>query len=246
MRQIASLAPTIEEIYFAGGEPLVTEEHYEVLDLLLARGRSDVRLKYNTNLSRLDFRGRDVIEVWNRFARVDVSASLDGSHARGELQRKEQVWEKTAAAAASIRKRSPHVSLRVTPTVSVFNLLHVPAFHREWAEAGIVRPLDFWPSVLSEPAIYDIRVLPESLKFRARTLYRDHEAWLLSLSHEDTELLRRNVSFWRAVITRLDSADRSALSPQFVARTKALDRLRGEDTEAVFPELGDLFEAGRR
>ena len=37
--------------------------------------------------------------------------------------------------------------------------------------------------------------------------------------------------------------DRSELLPEFVAITRRLDRLRGEDCREVFPELAELFEA---
>ena len=39
----------VEQIYFAGGEPLMMEEHYNILDKLERRERFDVRLIYNTN-----------------------------------------------------------------------------------------------------------------------------------------------------------------------------------------------------
>jgi molybdenum cofactor biosynthesis enzyme MoaA len=34
----------VEQIYFAGGEPLMMAEHYNILDELERRGRFDVRL----------------------------------------------------------------------------------------------------------------------------------------------------------------------------------------------------------
>ena len=45
-----------EEIYFAGGEPLVTEEHYLLLEWLIEQGATQMRLRYNTNFSKLQFK----------------------------------------------------------------------------------------------------------------------------------------------------------------------------------------------
>ena len=42
----------VEQIYFAGGEPLLMEEHYKILDELVRRERFDVRLVYNTNFTK--------------------------------------------------------------------------------------------------------------------------------------------------------------------------------------------------
>jgi organic radical activating enzyme len=43
----------VEQIYFAGGEPLLMEEHYRILDELVQRKRFDVRLIYNTNFTHI-------------------------------------------------------------------------------------------------------------------------------------------------------------------------------------------------
>jgi sulfatase maturation enzyme AslB (radical SAM superfamily) len=41
----------VEEIYFAGGEPLIMDEHYIILEKLIAAGRTNVRIRYNTNFN---------------------------------------------------------------------------------------------------------------------------------------------------------------------------------------------------
>ena len=45
----------VDEIYFAGGEPLVMPEHYQILDKLLELGRTDVNIRYSTNFSKMVF-----------------------------------------------------------------------------------------------------------------------------------------------------------------------------------------------
>lgn len=240
-KELARLVDTLEEIYFAGGEPLVMEEHYALLDLLLARGRTDVRLKYNTNLSETKFRGRDVLADWARFKNVIVSASLDGSGARGELQRKGQIWAETVSHARRIRASCPHVLFQVTPTVSLFNLLHLPSFHREWTEAGLADVAHFWPSVLSEPARFNIRVAPATLRLEAHRLYAAHLDWMSRQTSAFPEHFARSLDFWRAVLRHLDSADQSHRASEFALSCRTLDAIRNENTAAVFPELRELL-----
>ena len=60
----------LEEIYFAGGEPLIMEEHYRILKKLDERKMYHVRLKYNTNFSQMVYKGLDVMEMWSRFDSV--------------------------------------------------------------------------------------------------------------------------------------------------------------------------------
>ncbi len=243
MREIEGLVDGLDEIYFAGGEPLVMDEHYALLDLLISKRRTDVRLKYNTNLSHLRFKDKDIVSYWRQFTNVMVSASLDGSRARGELQRKEQVWSETVENAQRLRAQCPHVQLQVTPTVSVFNLLHLPDFHREWTEAGLIDVAHFWPSVLTQPAAYNIRILPEAVRQRARDLYRAHIGWIADRETAFPKHRERSMEFWSGVLTHLDSADHSHLIGEFVQRTLVLDRLRGEATVSAFPELAAMFDA---
>jgi len=83
--QLDSLLPHVEEIYFAGGEPLLMDEHYRLLDRLAERGLFDTPLRYNTNFSETRYKGRDVFDIWAQFSNVKVSASVDATGGRGEL-----------------------------------------------------------------------------------------------------------------------------------------------------------------
>jgi MoaA/NifB/PqqE/SkfB family radical SAM enzyme len=78
----------VEQIYFAGGEPLMMEEHYRILDELERRGRFDVRLIYNTNFTQTKLKDRVVFDYWRKFDSVAVGASLDAMGPRAEYIRK--------------------------------------------------------------------------------------------------------------------------------------------------------------
>ena len=87
-QQLTELIPSIDEAYFAGGEPLIMEQHYKVLQTLLEYDRSDVVLAYNTNLSLTKYKNYDLISLWRQFKHVHVSISIDDIGARGEYFRK--------------------------------------------------------------------------------------------------------------------------------------------------------------
>ncbi len=149
----------VEDIRFAGGEPLIMEEHYRVLDFLIERKLTDVRLTYNTNFSTLRFQGRDVIDLWSRFREVRVAASLDGSGRRGEYLRKGLCWDAVVANREEMLRRCPDVVFELSVTPSIFNALHLPDFHREWVEKGYVRPNAIAFCMLATPEIYRMQVL---------------------------------------------------------------------------------------
>jgi len=226
----------VEEIRFAGGEPLVMEEHYRILEFLIARKLTGVRLRYNTNFSTLRFQGRDVLDLWSRFGKVRVYASLDGSGRRGEYMRKGLCWETVAANREEMRRRCPDVEFFIQATASIFNALHLPDFHREWVEKGYLDHDAFGLNTLAFPLIYRMQVLPAALKQQVLESYQRHQGSFLDAGGAAARDFAAAAHFMQA-------EDYSDLVPGFVAMTRRLDELRGEDCREVFPELAGLFEA---
>ena len=59
------ISDDIEEVYFAGGEPLITPYHYELVDQLISMNvAEDINLRYNTNLSTVKYKSIDLAERW--------------------------------------------------------------------------------------------------------------------------------------------------------------------------------------
>lgn len=83
----------IKKIYFAGGEPLIMKENYQMLKFVLnnAHNPSDkengIELYYNTNLSTLSYKGDEYLKYWKNFKKVYLSISCDGLGDVGEYQR---------------------------------------------------------------------------------------------------------------------------------------------------------------
>ena len=226
----------LEEILFVGGEPLLMEEHYRVLDFLIARKRTDVRLNYMTNFSTLRFQDRDVIDLWSRFRDVQVTASLDGSGRRGEYIRKGLRWEAVVANREEMLRRCPDVAFSIAVTLSVFNALHLPNFHREWVEKGFINCDALALNMVLTPEIYRTQVLPTRLKQQVLESYQRHRESFLDADGIPALDFAAAARF-------MEAQDRSELLPEFLAVTRCLDHLRGEDCREVFPELAPLFEA---
>ena len=78
----------VEEIYFAGGEPLIMEEHYRILEMLIAAGNTKCRIRYNTNFSRIKYRGVNLFDdILVHLRDWQICASIDGTGAIGEYIR---------------------------------------------------------------------------------------------------------------------------------------------------------------
>ena len=93
LSQVEEILPTVQTIFFSGGESLLMEEHRRILEMLIDRKMFHVALDYTTNFSVADFKGMNFFKTWERFEKVRVAASLDGMGQRAEYLRKGQKWE---------------------------------------------------------------------------------------------------------------------------------------------------------
>ena len=79
----------IEEVYWAGGEPLMYEQHWRYMQRIIELGDGpNVYARYNTNLSRVNYRGINLYtDILDHLRDWQVCASLDGTAAIGEYIR---------------------------------------------------------------------------------------------------------------------------------------------------------------
>ena len=79
----------IEEIYWVGGEPLMYEQHWRYMQRIIELGDGpQVYARYNTNLSRVNYRGINLYtDILTHVRDWQICASLDGTGATGEYIR---------------------------------------------------------------------------------------------------------------------------------------------------------------
>jgi len=225
----------VEQIYFAGGEPLLMEEHYRILDELVRRERFDVRLIYNTNFTRTDLKGQSVFEYWKLFKNVAVGASLDGSGSHAEYIRKGTDWKQVEQNRIEMLQVCPQVDFYISPTLSIMNAWHLPDFHRDWVEQGFIKPQDLNVNILQDPTYLRIDIAPMKYKQRLRIKYEEHLDWLRG----QDPLQRATVGF-ESAINFMMATDNTPLIDTFWRKTHELDAIRSEQVLDVIPELHAL------
>ena len=225
----------VEQIYFAGGEPLLMEEHYRILNELVKRGRFDVRLIYNTNFTHTDLKGNSVFEYWKQFKSVAVGASLDGMGHYGEYIRKGTDWHQVVRNRYEMLRVCPQVDFYISPTLSIMNAWHLPDFHREWVSHGLLRAQDLNVNILQDPVHYRIDIAPPEYKQQLEEKYRRHLDWL-----GDRDPLQRATQGFESAITFMNATDNTHLINKFWQKTNELDVIRNENILDVIPQLSAL------
>ena len=230
--QIEPLFDTVEDIYFAGGEPLIMEEHYRILKKLDEMQRYDVVIRYNSNFSQLKFKSLDVLDIWPKFDKVVMGASVDGMGDKGEYIRKGLKWSQFVDNRNRMKEKSPKTEFFVNCTVSIQNAFHVVPFHRHLVREKLIDyPDNFRVNLVQHPEHLRIQVLDSEKKKRLTEMYYNHALWLKSHNQE----LAYND--FMSLINFMNSQDMSHMYTHFRNEMKKLDEIRNESFEDTFPEL---------
>ena len=90
----------VEEIYWVGGEPLMYEQHWRYMARIIELGDGPmVYARYNTNLSRVRYRGVDLYrDILSKLRDYQICASVDGTGEIGEYIRTGMSWSEIGRA----------------------------------------------------------------------------------------------------------------------------------------------------
>ncbi len=233
--ELDPMLESVERVYWAGGEPLITKEHYNILDKWIAMGKRDVSMDYTTNFTQMYYKKKTAFDYWNKFENVRVAASLDANHARGEYLRKNMVWSEVVQNRRTMIEQCPHVYFELTPTVSVYNVLNLPDFHKEWIEEGLLEPKNIRINILLDPTYMRLSILPPWIKSKVVERYQEHIAYL-----KQFEDIAGVISDYESILNFMEK-DRTDEIKMFKFKTQRIDTLRQENLLGVFPELDGVW-----
>ena len=224
--------PYVEQIYFAGGEPLMMAAHWEIIAELLKQNRTDVKLIYNTNFSQLKYKQLSILDMWKEFDSVSIGASLDGSGIRGEYIRKETVWKDIVDNREQMLRVCPDVDFYISCTLSILNSYHMPDFHREWIDYGLIKAPDFNVNILMNPPHYRIDNLPMPDKEAVIEKYNEHIDYISPL-----DTLQRATNGYKSAINFIEQPSIPTKLDEFKELTNKMDTIRNESFNKTFPEF---------
>lgn len=235
------LKPHLQEVetaFFAGGEPIICDELYQILDHWLKIDHTNVELNYTTNFTTLKYRDKSVLDYWGKFPQTRISASLDAAGERAEFLRSGSKWKIIEDNRLRMLEELPDVYFEIAPTISVYNVWHFPDFHREWIEKGLVAADHLRLTILTNPSQLSIGVIPH--KDRQNLIKK----WELSLSQMRGGFGAGD-NFEQSYATVIKFLQEAPEIPtkSFWAFNDMLDYLRKETVLDVFPELEVLREA---
>jgi MoaA/NifB/PqqE/SkfB family radical SAM enzyme len=245
--------PHIEQLYFAGGEPLMIKEHKRFLEEIIRRGyNSKITLRYNSNGVLLD---EEMIAIWTQFKKVKYSVSIDAEGLRNWYIRYPTEWEDIVRVLHRLDNTPDNIQTSIELAVQAINVLHLPDFAR-WMLGQNFKKVNkhylgeyqaggglFSMHLLFIPTFLSARILPIEYRQKIRTKFMEFKHWLYDNYTKDDEFWMHNPYGWKrweGILNFIEAEDHSHMIPDFKEYFENLDKIRGTDFKTTFPELKNL------
>ena len=252
--------PNMKQIYFAGGESLIIEEHYEILEECIRQGHAkNLELRYNSN--GVEWR-EDLFDLWREFKLVRFHYSVDSIHEMNDYIRYPSEWSRTEEVFHILDKEtSNNVEITVACAVQALNIYYLPDFIR-WKLEQRFDKINMWPfgagginyHFVYHPAHLNVKVLPAWFKQKCREKYEQFYPWWednWELSIPAWHKGKVDYDTWRnadygikrleGMIQFMESEDWSIRLPEMKEFLSLCDSQRNNSFTATFPEMKDIF-----
>lgn len=237
LEEIKQQVPHMELAYFAGGEPLITDEHYLLLEEMIRTGANkNITLRYNTNMSNFKYKKYNILDMWSRFKRVEISASIDHHGERAEYIRHGTDWGIVESNLKIIRDLD-YIDYQYNTVLSVFNYTTLSDFYNYLIDKDLLRKKDMVSIYRAiTPPYYSATALPTKLKSigteknQKLNSFMEQGHWHQHLHVNDAIQFANSENTW--------ADQRSAFQEHTINR----DQIRQENFITVFPELKAMLD----
>ena len=214
----------VEEIYLTGGEPLLIQEQYDLLNQIIQKGfASNISLKYNTNMTKYDPK---ILQLWKHFKKIHLHISIDGFGKLNDYIRHPSQWGQIGnnlKEMISLNEKFSNMIFRIDCTVQMYNITSMTDLLLWIKEQN----LNSYFNILDYPKFLNIRVLPDKLKKKAREN-------LLSFQ-KDFPI--------KKIIDYMEKENWTAYLGDFFRYTDFFDQSRNQNLNDVLPELSSYRSA---
>lgn len=228
----------LEYVEFAGGETLLTDEHYYTLDRLIEMGNTDINMRYNTNMSILKYKDKSVLDYWRQFnpEKLVVDASIDEIDDRAEFLRKGTKWKLIEKNLITLSKEKFKVNTNIV--VSCYNIFRLHKIIERLTEIGwLSKRYDYKNFALSfEFDRWHLRLIPEKERSEIKKEF---------YSYIDYFKETRGVDLYdkfKHIMIELDKPIENEKHGWFLRDTLEKDIDRGDNTLKTFPELQCIID----
>ena len=252
--------PNMQQIYFAGGESLIIEEHYEILEKCIEMGYAkDLEIRYNSN--GVEWRD-DLFELWKHFKLVRFHYSIDSIEEMNDYIRYPSKWKRQKEVFHILDKEtSNNVEITVACAVQALNIYYIPDLIK-WKLEQNFNKINMWPfgaggvnyHFVYHPPHLNVKILPKEFKEKCRKKYEEFYPWWEAnwekgiptwhkgkVTYEDWRTANYGIQRLEGMLQFMESEDWSIRLPEMKEFLELCDKQRNTSWQEVFPDMKDIF-----
>jgi organic radical activating enzyme len=255
--QLEDNMPNIEHLHMVGGEPLMINQQYELLQKCIDRGEAHhIIIEHNSNITNIPDRAWN---IWKHFKEIQIGASIDGVKSVVEYIRHPIKWSIIERNIQALDTAEGNYKLWFAPTIGILNARHFPDMIIWVLEQKFNRfNVETWkPPVTAHPLHHpkwlNMKILPLEAKKEITQYYEDCKPHIQDLIFQKTDrgpdqkkrLYDRTVALLDQYSTLMNQEDWSDLMPKFWELNSKLDDIRDEKLQDAIPDIYELIKHTR-
>jgi len=241
-KEFEELAPFLERIEFAGGEPLIDPLHYKILHILKPYSEN-IEIKYSTNLTKLNYKKDNIEELWNYYKGVYLNISIDGIYDIYNYIRQLGDYEIVKKNIKKICDHPKIVYKGAACTLQIYNSFVIPQMFDEFTEE---LDIEIHTHRVNYPKFLDARVIPRPLKEKIVSDLQEYKIKIKNKSNSRwTNSRKKNVSeHIEDAINMFKDNDMSDQISSFIEFSDILDKKQMviKTWRELLPELSEYFK----
>ena len=255
--------PNMYQLYFAGGESLIIDEHYDLLEACIKLGYAkNIELRYNSNA--VEWRD-DLFDLWSEFKRVRFHYSIDAYGEQNDYIRYPSKWKHQEEVFWKLDNTTENVEITTATTLIALNIAYIPEF-LQWKVSQGFKKINKWPLGAGGinmhfaywPPQLNVKVLPSHVKQIITKKYENEfypwieENWNKFTGVEEEKISKEvflNASYgiqrFKGIINFMNSEDWSNRLPETVEYLTLLNKQRTWEKKfiKVFPIFKEILNA---
>ncbi len=205
--EFQEIASHLTVLHFAGGEPLVDDSHYKIMDIVEPYAKN-IQLDYATNLTVLNYKKYNLIDIWKKFKQIELSISLDGIDNIYNYIRQHGNYNKVKDNIKELQKYKIINKFTGHCVVQIYNIFSLTKIIDEFIEDLNINVI---LNALHGPKYLDMQILPKHIKeeltenlenYRNNIKNKTHPNWtddikqtmIRQVTEQISELNRDNIS----------------------------------------------------
>jgi sulfatase maturation enzyme AslB (radical SAM superfamily) len=240
-KEFKELAPNFDRIEFAGGEPLIDPIHYKILHILTPYA-DKIELKYSTNLTKLNYKKDNVMELWNNFKSVEVMISIDGVDEIYDYIRQLGSYKEVKE---NILKVVDHPKVKKIAGACTFQIYNIFSMNEIFDKFTEDLNIDIHSHRVNYPTFLDMRVIPMNLKNKLIDRLELYAESIKHKTHKNWTEQRKTNAYNHTLdnINALKGGDLSNNISQFVEFSNRLDKKQNvvKSWRELLPELSEVI-----